>query len=69
VPSRRSKIEHRLELIATTTTRAGLSVRSRIDPASYQKGRRISDRELVMVNLHPESFHGEWNDTIHPTEA
>jgi transposase len=58
-----------VELIAATTTRAGLSVQSRIDPASYKKGRRISDRELAMVNLQPDRFHGEWNYTIHPTEA
>jgi hypothetical protein len=45
-----------VELIAATTTRAGLSVQSRIDPASYKKGRRISDRELAMFNLHPDRF-------------
>jgi hypothetical protein len=50
-----------VELIAATTTRAGLSVQSRIDPASYKKGRRTSDRELAMVNLHPDRFHGEYH--------
>jgi hypothetical protein len=33
------------------------------------KGRRISDAQLAEVNLEPHAFHGEWNDTIHPTDA
>ena len=58
-----------VELISATTTKAGLSVRSRIDSNLYKKGIRISDRELAKVNLVPDNFHGEWNYTIHPTEG
>ncbi len=58
-----------VELIAATTTKAGLSVRSRIDSTNYKKGVRISDRELAKVNLHPDNFHGEWNYTIRPSEG
>ncbi len=55
-----------VELIAATTTKAGLTVRSRIDTTHYKKGIRISDRELAEVNLVPDKFHGEWNYTIMP---
>lgn len=56
-----------VSLIAATTTRKGLAVRSRIDARIYPKGRRISDSQLALVNIEPHAFHGEWNYTIHPT--
>jgi transposase len=56
-----------VNLIAATTTKTGLRVRSRIDSRVYTKGRRVSDKELARVNLEPNVFHGEWNYTIHPT--
>jgi transposase len=55
-----------VELISATTTKTGLTVRSRLDERSYAKGRRVSDKELARVNLEPHPFHGEWNYTIHP---
>ncbi len=58
-----------VNLISATTTKTGLVVRSRIDDRTYAKGRRISDKELALVNLEPHAFHGEWNYTIHPTRA
>ena len=58
-----------VELIAATKTKAGLTVRSRVDPNTYKKGIRISDRELASVDLRPDSFHGEWNYTIMPRGA
>lgn len=58
-----------VNLIAATTTQTGLTVRSRIDDRIYPKGRRVSDKQLALVNLEPHAFHGEWNYTIHPTAA
>lgn len=55
-----------VELISATTTKTGLTVRSRLDERSYAKGRRVSDKELARVHLEPHPFHGEWNYTIHP---
>jgi hypothetical protein len=55
-----------VNLIAATTTKKGLVVRSRIDERSYPKGRRVPDKQLALVNLEPHAFHGEWNYTIHP---
>jgi transposase len=56
-----------VNLIAATTTKTGLVVRSRIDARPYPKGRRVSDAQLALVHLEPHVFHGEWNYTIHPT--
>ena len=56
-----------VSLIAATTTKTGLVVRSRIDDRPYPKGRRVSDAQLALVHLDPHVFHGEWNYTIHPT--
>lgn len=56
-----------VNLIAATTTKKGLTVRSRIDERIYPNGRRVSDKELALVNLEPNAFHGEWNYTIRPS--
>jgi hypothetical protein len=55
-----------VDLIAATTTRTGLQVHSRLDERHYQTNRRVSDKQLAAVNLEPDSWHGEWNYTIHP---
>jgi len=57
-----------VNLIAATKTKTGLIVRSRLDERTYPKGRRVSDKQLEQVNLEPNTFHGEWNYTIRPTD-
>jgi Rhodopirellula transposase DDE domain len=56
-----------VELIAATTTDAGLTVRCRLDPNTYPAGIKVSDAELQAVNLERHDFHGDWNYTIRPT--
>jgi hypothetical protein len=56
-----------VNLIAATTTKTGLRVRSYLDPRVYATGRRVSDTQLAAVHLEPHVFHGEWNYTIQPT--
>jgi len=56
-----------INLIARTTTAAGLKVTCRLDRRKYVIGRRITDEEMTHVNLISSTFHGEWNYTIHPT--
>ena len=56
-----------VNLIAATTTRKGLRVRSRLDARIYAKGRRVTDQQLATVNIEPDAFHGEWNYKIFPT--
>lgn len=55
-----------VNLIAATTTRTGLKVRSQLDTQSYPTGTVVTDDELAQVNLQPDQFHGEWNYTISP---
>jgi Rhodopirellula transposase DDE domain len=55
-----------IQLIAATTTKAGLKVRAEIDPNPYPAGIIVKDAELAAVNLSRHRFHGEWNYTIAP---
>jgi hypothetical protein len=56
-----------VELIAATTTEAGLTVRAELDENKYPKGVKVSDAQLASVNLQRHSFHGDWNYTISPS--
>jgi DNA-binding phage protein len=55
-----------VQLIANTTTTTGLTVACRLDKASYEKGIKVSDTEMAALNIHPDTFHGEWNYTFRP---
>lgn len=55
-----------VELIAATTTDAGLTVRCQLDPNTYPAGVKVSETELLAVNLRRHAFHGDWNYTIEP---
>ena len=55
-----------VNLIAATTTKTGLRVRSEIDPGKYPKGVKVSDKEVAAIRLERDRFHGEWNYTILP---
>src|SRR5437764_12166430 len=55
-----------VELIAATRTDSGLTVRCRLDQASYPTGDTVSDDELANVNITRCDFHGEWNYAIAP---
>jgi hypothetical protein len=55
-----------VNLIAATTTREGLSVRSKLDTNLYPKGIKVSEEEMAILRLERHAFHGEWNYTIQP---
>ena len=55
-----------VELIGSTTTKAGLTVRAALDEATYETGIKVSNKELATVKLKRAVFHGDWNYTIHP---
>jgi hypothetical protein len=57
-----------VELIAATTTKAGLAVRCELDSTQYPKGTVVSNREMDALNITRNAFHGEWNYTIHPAK-
>jgi transposase len=56
-----------VNLISNTTTATGLKVHCVVDNNSYEKGIKISDKELKSYNITPHDFHGEWNYTINKT--
>jgi Rhodopirellula transposase DDE domain len=58
-----------LQLIAATTTQAGLTVQCQLDTRSYPAGRKISDEEMATLSIQLHSFHGEWTYTILPRAA
>jgi hypothetical protein len=58
-----------VQLIAATTTKAGLKVRAELDEKKYPKGVKISDDQIADVNLSRHSFHGDWNYTISPNRT
>lgn len=55
-----------INLIADTTTRAGLHLQADLDANPYKTGIKVSDRELAALRLEKDEFHGEWNYTILP---
>jgi hypothetical protein len=56
-----------VQLIAATTTDAGLKVRAELDENKYPKAVKVSDAQLAVVNLSRHAFHGDWNYTISPS--
>ena len=57
-------IETIVNLIANTTTSAGLTIQAALDNRTYAKGISITDHEMAELQLAPANFHGEWNYTI-----
>ncbi len=55
-----------VNLIGSTTTKTGLTVRAALDTSAYETGIEVSDAELARVKMTPAKFHGEWNYTIRP---
>jgi len=55
-----------VNLIANTTTEAGLHIEADVDDRTYAKGISVSDEEMESLNIKRDKFHGEWNYTIRP---
>jgi transposase len=55
-----------VNLIAATTTKAGLRVRAEIDARRYPKGVKVSEKDVAAIRIQRDKFHGEWNYTIFP---
>jgi hypothetical protein len=55
-----------VELIASTTTKAGLTVRCELDTRTYPKGIQVSKEEMATLNITGDAFHPEWNYTVSP---
>lgn len=55
-----------INLIAATTTAAGLAVKSKLDSNIYPAGRKISDQQMAELQLRRDKFHGDWNYRLLP---
>jgi hypothetical protein len=53
-----------VNLIAATTTKAGLRVQADLDTEVYPTKVKVTDEQLAHIDLNPHRFHGEWNYTI-----
>jgi len=55
-----------VNLIGSTTTDTGLTVKCVVDYNEYKKGIDVSDEQLALVNLFGDDFHPDWNYSILP---
>jgi Rhodopirellula transposase DDE domain len=53
-----------VQLIAHTTTAAGLKVRAALDPKHYPTGEKVTRAEFERLQLTQAAFHGDWNYSI-----
>jgi hypothetical protein len=55
-----------VDLIGATETSTGLKVHARLDPKTYEKGRKVTDAEMAALHIKRDEFHGEWNYVVLP---
>ncbi|RPH46812.1 MAG: ISAzo13 family transposase [Lysobacterales bacterium] len=55
-----------VELIGATTTKAGLKVECVLDTRTYEKGIKVRDAEMAVLDITGDPFHPEWNYTVKP---
>jgi len=55
-----------VNLISSTTTRAGLIVKAAIDTDRYETEIKVSDEQMASLRITRQSFHGEWNYVLRP---
>jgi transposase len=58
-----------VNLIAATTTRTGLQVRSALDTTAYPAGLTVDDATMETLHLRKDAFHPEWNYSLVPRPA
>lgn len=58
-----------VNLIANTTTKNGLKIKTDVDSSEYQTGIKVSDEEMASLNIFRDEFHGEWNYKVKPQES
>jgi hypothetical protein len=59
-------LETVVNLIANTRTSKGLTIHSALDQGTYEKGIKTSDDEMAELSIRPDSFHGQWDCSVHP---
>ena len=46
--------------------KTGLKITAELDENVYEKGIKVSDKEMEELNIERDVFHAEWNYTIRP---
>jgi transposase len=59
-------VETIINLISSTATSQGLKIVCKKDDNTYELGKKVTDEELSQINIHADSFHGDWNYSIAP---
>jgi transposase len=57
-----------VDLIANTSTTAGLHVEAKLDSRKYRTGIEITKAQMSSLALRRHAFHGEWNYDLQPRE-
>jgi len=55
-----------VELIGATKTKTGLTVECILDPRTYQSGIKITEQQMLGLNIKRNDFRPDWNYTIMP---
>jgi hypothetical protein len=55
-----------INLIAATTSKTGLAIKSGLDPNIYPAGIKVSDEQMAELRLRRDAFHGDWNYSLRP---
>ena len=55
-----------VNLIGGTKTETGLTVMAMLDENKYEKGKKITPKQVADLNIKGEAFHPEWNYLISP---
>jgi len=53
-----------VNLIGSTTTKAGLNVKAKLSKKKYETGIKVSNEDFAQIKIKPKRFHGDWNYTI-----
>jgi len=56
-----------IETLRATTTSTGLTVHAELDTGTYERGIKITDKQIAALEatqLHRHQFHGDWNYTL-----
>jgi hypothetical protein len=57
-----------VNLIASTKTTTGLTVDAALDEGEYPTGIQVSDEQMNSILIKNDTFHGEWNYQILPSQ-
>ena len=55
-----------VQLIGATRTEQGLEVHAWLDESTYEKARKVPDKDPATIKIKRNKFHGEWNYEILP---